>query len=145
MMEFFLGSSNNFLQYFERLAVLRKLGILNLGDKSFDYRIISSLNGLSPLKTLSLARNYFERWNKRKTIKCILVFSFSFFNRSITGFESLSILENLEILDLSHKDFNRTIIESLIAVKSLKNLNLGSNQIDGSFPAKGMLIFHITF
>jgi hypothetical protein len=71
MMEFFLGSFNNFLQHFERLAVFRKWGILNLSDDSLVYRIISSLNGLSSLKTLSLARNYFERWNKWKLLSII--------------------------------------------------------------------------
>ncbi|XP_062155028.1 receptor-like protein 15 isoform X3 [Alnus glutinosa] len=52
------------------------------------------------------------------------------------GFESLSILENLETLDLRGNRFNRTIFELLTAIKSLKNLNLASNEITGSFPTK---------
>jgi hypothetical protein len=73
-----------------------------------------------------------------------LFFFFFFFNKSTAGFESLSILENLETLDLIGNYFDRTIFESLTVVKSLKNLNLAMNRITGSFPTQGMLIFRIT-
>jgi hypothetical protein len=51
----------------------------------------------------------------------------------------------LKTLDLSHNNFNISIIELLSAVKSIKNLNLASNRIEGSFSTKGMLIFRVTF
>jgi hypothetical protein len=51
---FFSRSSSNFLQGFERPAILWKLGILNLGDNFFGYSILSSLNGLASLKILGL-------------------------------------------------------------------------------------------
>jgi hypothetical protein len=57
-MEFFFVCSNHFLPGFERLAVLPKLEILDLGSNSFDYSIIPSLSRLASLKTLSLAKNY---------------------------------------------------------------------------------------
>ncbi|XP_059428528.1 receptor like protein 21-like [Corylus avellana] len=111
------------LQGFERLALLPKLEILDLCFNSFNYSIIPSLSGLASLKTLSLAGN-----------------DLGWFNTT-TGFESLSRLENLETLDLSHTYLERSIIESLPAVKSLKNLNLEQNFIGGSFPIKGISAF----
>jgi Leucine-rich repeat (LRR) protein len=56
----------------------------------------------------------------------------------------LSRLENLETLDLRYNNFDDSIIESLSSVKSLKNLNLASNDMGRSFIGKGMLIFCIT-
>ncbi|XP_059458405.1 receptor-like protein 13 [Corylus avellana] len=111
------------LQGFERLVLLPKLEILNLGDNSFDCSIIPSLSGLASLNTLSLRRNHLGWFN------------------TTTGFESLSRLENLETLDLSANNLNRSIIESLPAIKSLKNLNLKWNEISGSFPIKEISAF----
>ncbi|XP_059458406.1 receptor-like protein 15 [Corylus avellana] len=111
------------LQGFERLALLPKLEILNLGSNSFDWSIIPSLSGLASLNTLSLGGNHLGRCN------------------TTTGFESLSRLANLETLDLSDNYLNRSIIESLPAIKSLKNLNLQWNEIRGSFPIKGISAF----
>jgi hypothetical protein len=50
-------SSNHFLPGFERLALLPKLEILDLGYNSFACSIIPSLSRLASLKTLSLAIN----------------------------------------------------------------------------------------
>ncbi|XP_059428367.1 receptor-like protein 13 isoform X2 [Corylus avellana] len=111
------------LQGFERLALLPKLEILDLGSNSFDWSIIPFVSGLVSLKTLSLVDNSFVWLN------------------TTTGFESLSRLENLETLDLSYNNLNRSIIESLPAIKSLKNLNLEGNDIGGSFPIKGISAF----
>jgi hypothetical protein len=66
------------------------------------------------------------------------------FNRSIIGFESLSRLENLETLDLSHNSFNTSTIEPLSALKSLLNLNFAWSFREQFFPAQGILIFCIT-
>ncbi|KAE7997294.1 hypothetical protein FH972_001940 [Carpinus fangiana] len=107
-------------QGFERLAVLPKLEILDLGYNSFGNSIIPSLSGLTSLNTLSLVGNNLGRFN------------------TTTDFESLSRLENLETLDLSYNDLKRSIIESLPTIKSLKNLNLGWNYMGGSFPIKGL-------
>ena len=48
----------------------------------------------------------------------------------------------MEILDLGYNHFNRSIIQSLSLLTSLKNLILHHNQLEGSFPTKGMFIFH---
>uniref|UniRef100_A0A7N2LN78 Uncharacterized protein n=1 Tax=Quercus lobata TaxID=97700 RepID=A0A7N2LN78_QUELO len=58
--------------------------------------------------------------------------------------ESWSRLENLETLNLGSNRLNRSIIKSLSAIKSLKNLNLSWNwNWLEAFPAQGMLIFGI--
>ena len=63
-----------------------------------------------------------------------------------TGSKSLSRLGNLETLNLADNGFNKSFIKSLSAIKSLKNLNLSWNWqgLEGSFPAQGMSVFHIT-
>ncbi|GLT62570.1 hypothetical protein SLA2020_351940 [Shorea laevis] len=106
-------------QGFESLSRLENLETLDLSDNYFDIRIIESLSAVKTLKNLNLAGNRING-------------SFP-----AQGFESLSRLENLETLDLSDNYFDIRIIESLSAVKTLKNLNLAGNSINGSFPAQG--------
>ncbi|KAF2306145.1 hypothetical protein GH714_013332 [Hevea brasiliensis] len=54
-----------------------------------------------------------------------------------TGFETLSELKKLEVLDLSSNYFNNGILSSLNNLTSLKTLILSDNIMDGSFPCKG--------
>ncbi|KAF5464161.1 hypothetical protein F2P56_014257 [Juglans regia] len=105
---------------FERLAVLRNLKTLNLEFNEFDDSIIPSLSGLTSLATLNLARNRIQGVNYGE------------------GWKMLSRLENLEILDLSHNSLNDTsCLQSIAAIKSLKNLNLAHNiELGRSFPTK---------
>jgi hypothetical protein len=56
-------SSNHLPSGFERLVVLPKLEILNLGYNFFDYSIMPSLSRLVSLKTLSLVGNNLGRSN----------------------------------------------------------------------------------
>ncbi|KAG2726091.1 hypothetical protein I3760_01G095900 [Carya illinoinensis] len=114
-------------QGFERLVVLRNLETLNLNYNDFDDSIIPSLSELTSLTTLSLA---FNRLGERVTIE---------------GWKSLSRLENLEKIDLSHNHLNDDPLQSLVAVKTLKDLNLASNQVTGSFLAKGMLFIETSY
>ncbi|KAF5464158.1 hypothetical protein F2P56_014255 [Juglans regia] len=56
------------------------------------------------------------------------------------GFEKLSTLKNLEILNLGYNFFghdNSHIVQSLGAITSLKTLNLTKNKLEGYFPAQG--------
>ncbi|KAJ4846776.1 hypothetical protein Tsubulata_014085 [Turnera subulata] len=48
------------------------------------------------------------------------------------GFERLSKLGNLEVLDLSHNSFDNSILASLGSLSSLKSLYLSSNKLEGS-------------
>ncbi|KAG7951302.1 hypothetical protein I3843_12G001000 [Carya illinoinensis] len=56
------------------------------------------------------------------------------------GFEKLSTLRNLEILNLGYNFFDdNSILQSLGAITSLKTLNHSWNNLEGYFPAKVML------
>nr|DAD30226.1 TPA_asm: hypothetical protein HUJ06_031694 [Nelumbo nucifera] len=50
--------------------------------------------------------------------------------------EPLGRLKRLEVLDLSWNAFNNSILPSLGALKSLKNLFLSGNNLEGNFPAE---------
>ncbi|KAF5463839.1 hypothetical protein F2P56_013967 [Juglans regia] len=53
------------------------------------------------------------------------------------GFEKLSTLRNLEILNLGYNSFDdNSILQSLGAITSLKTLNLTENKLEGCFPAQ---------
>ncbi|KAG2675469.1 hypothetical protein I3760_12G005400 [Carya illinoinensis] len=56
------------------------------------------------------------------------------------GFEKLSTLKNLEILNLGYNLFDdNSILQSLGAITSLKTLNLSSNYLEGYFPAEELV------
>lgn len=61
-------------------------------------------------------------------------------NTLLEGSRSISNMKKLQTLDLSLNKFNKSILHSLSALPSLRNLMLGSNNLSGSFPTKGMLI-----
>ncbi|KAG6683297.1 hypothetical protein I3842_12G005800 [Carya illinoinensis] len=56
------------------------------------------------------------------------------------GFEKLSTLKNLEILNLGYNFFDdNSILQSLGAITSLKTLNLTGNKLEGYFPAEELV------
>ena len=57
------------------------------------------------------------------------------------GFEGLSSLKKLEILDISGNEFNKSVIKYLGAITSLKTLILRKIELSGSFPIQGMSIY----
>ncbi|XP_019184113.1 PREDICTED: polygalacturonase inhibitor-like [Ipomoea nil] len=61
------------------------------------------------------------------------------------GFEKLSELSKLEVLDLSGNNFNRSVLLSLSHLKSLKSLNLDLNSLDGFGNRNLISIFSYTF
>ena len=54
-----------------------------------------------------------------------------------TGFEEVSILKKLKVLNLGDNRVNESFLTSLIALPSLKELDLSGNRLYGSFPAQG--------
>ncbi|XP_031111807.1 receptor-like protein 56 [Ipomoea triloba] len=65
------------------------------------------------LRALSLASNGLVGWVENQ------------------GFEKLSELSNLEVLNLWENNFNHSVLSSLSHLTSIKTLNLGRNQIEG--------------
>ncbi|KAJ9560570.1 hypothetical protein OSB04_005730 [Centaurea solstitialis] len=57
-----------------------------------------------------------------------------------TGFGRLSSLKKLQTLDLSWNSITNATLPSLGAMTSLRVLNLGSNKLEGYFPALGMFL-----
>ena len=72
-------------------------------------------------------------------------YNYSISYHFIIGSISLLRLKKLERLDLGSNMFNPSIIQSLRLLKSLKTLSLSDNSLEGSFPAKGMPIYHNTY
>ena len=69
-------------------------------------------------------------------------YNYSISYNLIIGSESLLRLNKLERLDLGDNLFNQSIIQSLRLLKLLKTLSPTFNQLEGTFPAKGMPILH---
>ena len=67
-------------------------------------------------------------------------YNYSISYHFIIGSISLLRLKKLERLDLGSNVFCLSIIQSLRLLKSLKTLSLHDNNLEGSFPAKGMPI-----
>ncbi|XP_059623041.1 receptor-like protein 13 [Cornus florida] len=123
---------------FEKLSRLSNLHILDLSENYFNNRILSSLNGLSSLKTLRLYDNnltgqvYIEDFDSLNNLKELNIS----WNRlesivSREGFEKLSGLSNLQILDLSSNSHNNSILSSLSGLSSLNTLKLQQNNLIG--------------
>ena len=56
---------------------------------------------------------------------------------SPAGFERLSVLGNLETLQLGQNKFNSSILSSLGGLSSLKYLFLHNNEIEGAISVEG--------
>ncbi|GKV45063.1 hypothetical protein SLEP1_g52188 [Rubroshorea leprosula] len=106
--------ASNHADGFEKLFKLRNLEILDLNDNMLNNCILSSLSELPSLKSLYLAANKFEA------------------SDYADGFERLSKLRNLEILDLSYNMLNNSILSSLSELPSLKSLYLANNKFQAS-------------
>ncbi|XP_059638386.1 cuscuta receptor 1-like isoform X2 [Cornus florida] len=99
---------------FEKLSRLSNLQILDLTGNYFNNSILTSLNGISSLKTLNLSEN---RLNGTIYMQ---------------GFMSAPKLNNLEILDLRDNAFNNNIWSFLRGLSSLKTLYIGYNILNGT-------------
>ncbi|GLT96541.1 hypothetical protein SLE2022_141550 [Rubroshorea leprosula] len=125
------------------LGVKRPLGlsnleVLDLSDNSFNNTILSSLKGLSSLKSLHL------RWNKLKGILNIKELvglnelkELDLSNNNVESFVAPKGvkrplgLNNLEVLHLYNNSFNNTTFSSLRGLPSLKILDLSKNNLKG--------------
>nr|TKR98318.1 hypothetical protein D5086_0000204530 [Populus alba] len=101
---------------FERLSGLDSLEFSNLGVNKSTTASLSSLGGLSSLRSLYLYRNQLKG--------AISVDGTS---------DDLLRLRNLESLGLNVNHFNDSALSSLKGLSSLKSLDIGYNQLKGSF------------
>ncbi|XP_040987488.1 receptor like protein 21-like isoform X11 [Juglans microcarpa x Juglans regia] len=119
-----LSLAGNKIQGGEGSKMLSRLENLEKLDLSVNF--LKDTNFFQSIATIKSLKNLNLHWNE-------LGRSFG-----TKGWEILSRLENLEILDLSHNYLNDTsFLQSIAAIKSLKNLNLAWNDLGGSFPTKG--------
>ncbi|KAJ6912830.1 receptor like protein 21-like isoform X4 [Populus alba x Populus x berolinensis] len=136
---FIVGCVEN--EGFERLSGLDSLVDLYLGENKFDNSILSSLGGLSSLRTLSLDGNQLkgaisvDELNNLTSLQWL-----EFGGNEIESFKSihgtgdeLLRLRNLEELLLNDNRFNDSTLSSLKGLSSLKSLNIAYNQLKGSF------------
>ncbi|XP_075666491.1 receptor-like protein 14 isoform X2 [Castanea sativa] len=84
---------------------------------------VSLFESFKELRSLDLSFNAIGGWIEHK------------------GSISLLRLKKLGRLDLGSNMFNRSIIQSLRLLKSLKTLSLSDNHCEGSFPAKELSVF----
>ncbi|KAL4629137.1 hypothetical protein ACB092_05G287000 [Castanea dentata] len=132
----------------ESLLRLNRLESLDLDCNIFNRSIIHSLRLLTSLKSLNLSYNALEGSLPTKELSVfedleILDLRNNWLNGSetIQGSISLLRLKKLGRLDLGSNRFNRSIIQSLRLLKSLKTLSLSDNYWEGSFPAKELSVF----
>ncbi|XP_052199707.1 receptor-like protein 14 isoform X6 [Diospyros lotus] len=99
---------------FEKLSTLTNLEVLDLSYNEINnFKILEFIGGISSLKSLNLGHNY------------RLESSYD-----LTSFEKLSMLTNLEVLDLSFNWINNSkILEFIGGISSLKSLNLQENEL----------------
>ncbi|KAI3773440.1 hypothetical protein L1987_47969 [Smallanthus sonchifolius] len=114
------------MQGSERVSILKKLKVLNLGSNQFNKTLITSLSALPSLKALDISYNNLYR---------------SFPSQ---GCKSLTRLERLESISLAYNNFNKLIISCLRFFPSLKNLDLGGSlNLGRSFPMQGINLLHL--
>ncbi|XP_052198429.1 receptor-like protein 13 [Diospyros lotus] len=107
------GSSVD-LTSFKKFSTLTNLEVLDLSFNWIDNsEILEFISGISSLKSLNLGG-------------CLSSVNF-------TSFEKLSMLINLEVLDLSYNSINNSkILEFIGGISSLKSLNLQDNSLGSS-------------
>ncbi|KAK7855689.1 receptor-like protein 15 [Quercus suber] len=76
---------------------------------------------------LDLSWNYIPGWVPNEGTKFYIL-------RKVGGFKRFSALSKLELLHLDGNSFNNSILSSLSGIASLKELYLGSNNLNGSIP-----------
>ncbi|KAF5468843.1 hypothetical protein F2P56_012958 [Juglans regia] len=107
----------------ERLSGLSKIEVLDFSGNNFNESFLLSLGQFLSLKELYLGSNFFDRP----------------INIPISGFERLSGLKKLEVLDFSGNNFNESFLSSLGQFLSLKKLYLKDIQLDGPISELGRL------
>lgn len=137
---------------FEKLAKLSSLENLDLSNNNFNNSILSTLGGLASLKSLYLSYNRLMgtiRADDLKHLKNLekLDISNNELDSFVThsGFQSISMLGKIKVLDLEFNQFNGSILSSLCVLSSLETINLGYNNLNGSIHFGGKSKSGLTF
>ncbi|KAI3684318.1 hypothetical protein L6452_33540 [Arctium lappa] len=118
-----------------RLSSLKKLEILDLSGNSIGNDICPSLGALTSLRVLHLGDNELKGYFPALALENLEILDLSY-NFPMQGFERVSLLKKLEILNLRGNVFNESLITSLSALPLLKALDLSYNFLSGPFPAQ---------
>ncbi|XP_058207007.1 cuscuta receptor 1-like [Rhododendron vialii] len=130
---------------FEKLAMLSSLENLDLSDNNFNNSILSTLGGLTSLKSLYLGYNglmgtfHVDDLKHLKNLEKLDIGNNeldSFVTHS--GFQRVSVLGKIKVLDLEFNLFNSSILPSLGVLSSLKTINLRNNNMSGSLHRGGL-------
>ncbi|KAI3684316.1 hypothetical protein L6452_33538 [Arctium lappa] len=126
----------------DRLSGLEKLEILDLSSNSIENGAFSSLGVLTSLRVLNLGYNHLEGYFPALALENLEILEL-YGNTFMQGFERVSLLKKLKILNLADNNFNESqFITSLSALPLLKTLDLSNNGLTGSFPAA--VLAHMT-
>ncbi|KAA8535204.1 hypothetical protein F0562_030207 [Nyssa sinensis] len=123
----------------DRLVGLEKLQLLNLDYNIYNNSILPYLGVLSSLKTLRIAYNklngsiHFQDLCAMSNLE-ELDLSYNWINHLMTT-KGTKCLNNLRVLSLKGENFSPTVLQSLEAFPSLKNLSL---QIQGLVTTKDL-------
>ncbi|XP_061360464.1 receptor-like protein 56 [Gastrolobium bilobum] len=132
-------------QDYRRKLSWKNFKTLDLSENFFNESIMELISALPSLKNLVLANN--EIGGPFPIIELSLLRNLELLdlshnhlcNRFTTqDYRSRITWKNLKTLDLSYNSFNESIMELISALPSLKNLVLAYNEIGGPFLTKGM-------
>ncbi|GKV43601.1 hypothetical protein SLEP1_g50872 [Rubroshorea leprosula] len=117
---------------------LSNLEVLDLSDNSFNNTILSSLKGLSSLRSLDLGWNQLKGiLNIKELVGLNELKELDLSNNNVESFVAPKGikrplgLSNLEVLHLYNNSFSNTALSSLRGLPSLKILDLSENKLKG--------------
>ncbi|XP_073266193.1 cuscuta receptor 1 isoform X2 [Populus alba] len=137
---FIVGCVEN--EGFERLSGLDSLVFLDLGENKFDNSVLSSLGGLSSLKSLDIAYNQLKgSFNVTELDALINLERVNLAGNEIDKFvlsEDTRGFGNVSFISLSNSTSNGralpfTLLESLMKFPYFRTLSLAKNNLEGSF------------
>ncbi|KAJ9560151.1 hypothetical protein OSB04_005311 [Centaurea solstitialis] len=80
---------------------------------------------------------YFKHFTALENLEILDINNLGYYGAlKMQGFEQISMLKKLKILNLGRNDFNKSLLTSLSVLPLLKSLDLHSNSLFGSFPAQ---------
>ncbi|KAI4297592.1 hypothetical protein L6164_037477 [Bauhinia variegata] len=127
------------------VSTLKMLKTLDLSFNFFNLSIIRPLKSLTSLKNLILRRNFIEGdfpVQELSILQNLEMLDVSWNGlgspSTVKDFDALSRLKKLKTLDLSYNNFDGKIFEYLYALPTLSSLFLDANDINGALDGQGL-------